>query len=115
MAVRHDVGKPARTVYEVTERLDEFSVVRCFPESGRTHQIRVHLQHLGHPIVCDSLYGRRDAVFLSALKGEEQQPSEEPLLARQALHARRLTIRHPVLKRKTRFEAPMQSADGSAF
>jgi len=105
MAVRPDVGKPARTVYEVVERLGEFTVVRCFPESGRTHQIRVHLRHLGHPIVCDSLYGRRDAIFLSELRGLEQQPAEEPLLERQALHARRLAIWHPVLKRRMRFEA----------
>ena len=105
MAVRHDEGKTARTTYEVVERLGEFSVVRCFPESGRTHQIRVHMHHIGHPIVCDSLYGVRDAIYMSDLTGAEHQPSEEPILERQALHARRLTIWHPVLKRLMCFEA----------
>lgn len=105
MAVRHDQGKAARTVYEVVERLAGFCVVRCFPESGRTHQIRVHMQHIGHPIVCDSLYGVRDAIYPSDLSGAEHQPSEDPILERQALHARRLTIWHPALKREMSFEA----------
>ncbi len=105
MAVRWAGGKEARTVYRVVERLGEFSIVRCFPTTGRTHQIRVHMQHLGHPIVCDSLYGRRDAIYLSDLAGGEQRPSEEPLLERQALHARRLTIYHPALEREMCFEA----------
>ncbi len=107
MAVRYDVGRKARTVYEVAERLGDFSVLRCFPETGRTHQIRVHLQHIGHPIVCDMLYGRRDALYLSGLTGQEHPPSEEPLLARQALHARRLTIHHPALERTVCFEAEL--------
>ena len=105
MAIRHDTGKEASTVYQVVERLGAFTVVRCFPHSGRTHQIRVHLQHIGHPVVCDTAYGRRDAIYPSDLTGEEHQPSEEPLLARQALHARRLTIHHPVLDRSMTFEA----------
>ena len=107
MAVRYDVGRKARTVYEVAERLADFTVVRCFPFSGRTHQIRVHLQHVGHPIVCDAAYGRRDAIYLSDLTGRESNASEEPLLARQALHARRLTIYHPALQREVCFEAEM--------
>jgi 23S rRNA pseudouridine1911/1915/1917 synthase len=104
MAVRHDVGREASTTYEVVERLAGFSVVRCFPHSGRTHQIRVHLRHIGHPIVADALYGHRDAIYLSELTGEEPHPSEEPLLERQALHARRLTIYHPALRREMTFE-----------
>lgn len=107
MAVRFDVGREAKTVYEVVERLGEFTVVRCFPHTGRTHQIRVHLQHIGHPIVCDASYGRRDAIYPSDLTGEESQPFEEPILDRQALHARRLIIHHPVLGRELCFEAPM--------
>jgi len=106
-AVRHDVGKKARTVYEVAERLGEFTVVRCYPETGRTHQIRVHLRHVGHPIACDMLYGAGGAIYLSDLTGGEHPPDDEPLLARQALHARRLTIRHPALERTMCFEAPL--------
>jgi len=104
VAVRHDVGKKASTTYEVVERLGDFTIVRCFPHTGRTHQIRVHLQHIGHPIVADPLYGHRDAIYLSELTGTESRPSEEPLLERQALHARRLTIYHPALRKKMTFE-----------
>ena len=100
-------GKPARTVFEVVERFRRFTVVRCFPQTGRTHQIRVHLQHIGHPIVADSLYGRRDAICLSDLTGGEHAPTEEPLLDRQGLHARRLTIMHPALGQEMTFEAPV--------
>jgi len=100
-------GKSAQTVYKVAERLAGFTVVRCFPKTGRTHQIRVHLKHVGHPIVADSLYGRRDAVYLSELTGGEHDPEEEPLLDRQALHARRITIRHPMTGESMTFEAPM--------
>lgn len=107
MAVRRDGGKPAQTVYEVAERLGKFTVVRCFPKSGRTHQIRVHLRHIGHPIVADMFYGLRDAIYLSDIAGGEHTPSEQPLLDRQALHARRLTIYHPALKKQTTFEAEM--------
>ncbi len=107
MAVRQSVGRPAQTIYEVVERLGRFTVVRCSPLTGRTHQLRVHLQSIGHPIVADSVYGRRDALYLSDLTGGEHFPDEEPLLERQALHARRITIRHPRLGREMTFEAPV--------
>jgi 23S rRNA pseudouridine1911/1915/1917 synthase len=107
MMIEGKNAKTARTVYEVVERLGPFSIVRCFPRSGRTHQIRVHLRHLGHPIVADRLYGRRRAVYLSDLTGAEHPPEEEPLIDRQALHARRLTIYHPGLEKQVTFEAPI--------
>ena len=107
MMISQSAGKPAVTVYEVVERLGSFSIVRCFPKTGRTHQIRVHLQYIGYPIVADATYGRRDAVYASDLSGGEHPPDEEPLLARQALHARRLTIFHPVREEEMTFEAPL--------
>jgi 23S rRNA pseudouridine1911/1915/1917 synthase len=107
MMVRPSAGKPARTVYEVVERLGDFTVVRCYLLTGRTHQIRVHLQFLGHPVVADGLYGRRDAVYPSDLTGGEHAPAEEPIMDRQALHARRITLRHPVLDEEMTFEAPL--------
>ncbi|KPK60356.1 MAG: hypothetical protein AMK73_08190 [Planctomycetes bacterium SM23_32] len=82
-------------------------MVRCYPQSGRTHQIRVHMRHIGHPIVADRLYGRREAVYPSDLTGGERAPSEEPLLDRQALHARRLTILHPISGEEMTFDAPL--------
>jgi len=106
MSVRAD-GKTAQTRYEVAERLGRFAVVRCFPRSGRTHQIRVHMQYIGHPLVCDKLYGRRQTIYASDLTGAEHQPGEPPLIDRQALHARRITIHHPVRNEPMTFEAPM--------
>ena len=114
MAISGRYERSARTRFETVERLGAFTVVRCFPRTGRTHQIRVHLAYMGHPIVCDSLYGRREAVYPSDLTGAEHPPEEEPLLARQALHALRLTIHHPMLDRDMTFEAPL-AADIAAF
>ncbi len=107
MMIEGKNARTARTVYEVVERLGPFSIVRCFPRSGRTHQIRVHLRHLGHPIVADRLYGRRRAIYPSDLTGADHPPEEEPLIDRQALHARRLTIYHPGLEKQVTFEAPI--------
>jgi 23S rRNA pseudouridine1911/1915/1917 synthase len=107
IAVRPDSGRPSQTVYEVVERLGPASIVRCFPKTGRTHQIRVHLAATGHPILADALYGRSDAVYASDLTGQPASATEEPLIARQALHARRLTIHHPVLCKPVMFEAPL--------
>jgi len=107
MAIRQSGGKPARTVYEAVERFRRFTVVRCFPQTGRTHQIRLHLHYIGHPVVADVLYGRRDAIYLSDVLRRDRAPDEEPLLGRQALHARRLTIQHPVWGKEMTFEAPV--------
>ena len=103
--VRADGGKSAQTIYEVVERLGNFTIVRCYPHTGRTHQIRVHMRHVGHPLVADPLYGHRKAIYRSELTGGEHHPAEEPVLERQALHARRITIYHPVLEKKMTFEA----------
>src|SRR5262245_56330440 len=57
MAVRMDVGRPSETYYEVIERYAAHTWVRCMPKSGRTHQIRVHMASVGHPLVSDHVYG----------------------------------------------------------
>ncbi|NLW49773.1 MAG: RluA family pseudouridine synthase [Candidatus Brocadiaceae bacterium] len=107
MRVRPSIGRPAQTVYEVLERLGEFTLVVCRPKTGRTHQIRVHMQYVGHPIVADAFYGVRDCLYPSDLTGGEHVPDEEPLLARQALHARRITFTHPKGGERITVEAPL--------
>jgi len=107
MAVRHDLGKPAQTVYKVAERIGNYSVVRCFPRSGRTHQIRVHMKHIGHPLVGDAQYGSGKAIFKSDFTGEEHKPLEQPLIERQALHARKIKIFHPAKEQFMEFETPV--------
>jgi 23S rRNA pseudouridine1911/1915/1917 synthase len=80
MAVTHR-GKPARTGYKVLERFGRAALVECRLETGRTHQIRVHFQHIRHPLVGDTVYRRGSRHGIA--------------FARQALHAAELTLRHP--------------------
>jgi 23S rRNA pseudouridine1911/1915/1917 synthase len=91
-------GKCAATQFEVRERFDGFSWIQCEPRTGRTHQIRVHLQHRGFPLVGDVDYGGKP-LLLSRLKPHYRLKSghvERPLLDRVALHAERLTVTHPI-------------------
>lgn len=107
MAIRRD-GRPAFTHWEVVERFPAgFALLRCFPKTGRTHQIRVHLKSASMPILCDALYGRRFRVTPSELRGRPKAAGESPVLARQALHARRLAFAHPATGERVEFEAPL--------
>lgn len=86
------------------------TLVRCHPTTGRTHQLRVHLEHRGHPVVGDKLYGRPDAdylEFVARMKAGESvfdAPVDEP--HRQLLHAAALSLRHPADDAEVRFSAP---------
>ncbi|WP_130863919.1 RluA family pseudouridine synthase [Bacilliculturomica massiliensis] len=89
-AVRQD-GYPSVTHYRVLERYLGYTLVELLLETGRTHQIRVHMAHIGHPVVGDILYGKQ----------------EDLLIDRQALHAKSLSLLHPVTRSPLTVEAPL--------
>lgn len=92
--ITHAKGKAATTEYTTVEVFRGFSLLRCKILTGRTHQIRVHLQHLGHSIVCDEWYGEGSPLLLSSLKRDFKisaaTTEERPILSRLALHAAEL-------------------------
>ena len=110
MAIRadHATSRSARTFVEVQERFRGFIALRAFPRTGRTHQIRVHLSHIGCPIVCDPLYTGRRVLTRGELQG--RSPDDQIVLDRLALHARRLALRHPLSGAALQFEAPLPAA-----
>jgi len=87
-------GKKSFTRFICLFSSAHYSVLEAYPETGRIHQIRVHLAALGHPVVCDSLYGKENPVKLSSFKrGWKGDPfDEKPLLARLGLHASELIL-----------------------
>jgi 23S rRNA pseudouridine1911/1915/1917 synthase len=114
-AVRPDIGKPAQTVYTVAERFKGFTLVELAPRTGRTHQLRVHLAHIGHPIVGDYTYGGQmitardimgeaEAKKIAARKTKSAE-LDTPLIDRQALHAYRLQFVHPTQFHRMQLEA----------
>jgi 23S rRNA pseudouridine1911/1915/1917 synthase len=116
-AVRFDEsGKASLTIMRVRERYEvavptgivKYALVELELKTGRTHQIRVHLSYLGHPIVGDDMYGGRHVTPRDL--GDASAPAastDQPLLARQALHATTLGFRHPMTEQPMRFTAPV--------
>ena len=100
-----DRGLEASTFYMTKERLKRFALVECRPKSGRTHQIRVHLTHIGHPLVGDRVYPGKKHVAV---------PRGAPSLKRHALHASGLAFEHPATGERMDFASPLP-ADMQAF
>lgn len=92
MAVVRNGGREAETHYRVLERYEGYSLVECELKTGRTHQIRVHMKYIGHPVVGDPVYTKQKDKFG---------------LAGQLLHARRLLLNHPVTRKEMEFCAPL--------
>lgn len=103
-----DQGKQATTRWRVIERFRYITLVECKLETGRTHQIRVHMQYTGHPVFNDANYGG-DRVLKGTTFTKYKQFVENcfKLLPRQALHARTLSFDHPVTGKRLHFESPL--------
>jgi 23S rRNA pseudouridine1911/1915/1917 synthase len=98
------LSKEAITRYRVLERFSGYSFVQLLPKTGRTHQLRIHMSHIGHPIVGDPFYGGRH-VSVRQVTGRPDDP-DEPHFTRQLLHAHRLTVTHPIHETPLELEAP---------
>lgn len=102
-------GKDAFTRFKLLESLGNYAMVEAYPETGRTHQIRVHLAATGYPIACDPLYGDGKPILLSSLKRRWKGDlyEEKPLIARTALHAEYLSFIHPVSNERFEVSSPL--------
>jgi 23S rRNA pseudouridine1911/1915/1917 synthase len=104
-------AQAAHTRFEVVRRENDATLLLCRPTGGRTHQVRVHLEFLGHPVLGDKLYGRPDEEFLGFVAAVKTDPNRDWAKTfgapRQLLHASRLVLKHPETAAPIAFEAPM--------
>ena len=99
MSVAIDNGRDAITAFKVEEEFRQAALLSVYPQTGRTHQIRVHLAYIGHPIIADQVYGSK----LSS------KIAKKINLKRQFLHAAKLVFTHPVTEKVMEFEDPLPS------
>lgn len=97
MAIVAENGKPAVTHFKVLERFGDYTLVECRLETGRTHQIRVHMTHIGHPLVGDPKYGT----------GTSGKRKDNFSIQGQALHSKSLTLIHPITGRELTFDTEL--------
>jgi 23S rRNA pseudouridine1911/1915/1917 synthase len=107
----HRRGKESLTHFKKIDDLGLFSTLDVQIFTGRQHQIRVHLKHIGLPLFIDPLYGRRESFLLSELKGKNykltKKEEERPLISRLTLHSSKLIFDHPKTGKKMTIEAPV--------
>jgi len=104
-AIRPEIGKEAITFYEVLESFRGFSLLKMIPKTGRTHQIRVHLSYIKHPVVADDMYGGK---LIYPWQLADAEPTvQDPIINRVALHAYTLEFKHPTTDEMMKFEAPV--------
>lgn len=102
-------GKSSKTSYKVIATYDRYALVELLLHTGRTHQIRVHMKHLGAPLIVDDKYGLRNAFYLSSIKKMKipRGKKENPLLSRSSLHASQIKFNHPITEDPVTYEAPL--------
>ena len=104
-AVRPETGKEAITFYHVLEEFRGYALLEINIKTGRTHQIRVHLSHIKHPVVADDMYGGKP-VYPWQLQDAEPA-TQDPIINRVALHANTLEFKHPTTEKMVKFEATL--------
>lgn len=104
-------AKASITHYKVLETIGQYSIIQCQIKSGRTHQIRVHLAHIGLPLAVDKFYGRNEAIFLSEFKKKKyrkkRDEDERALISRLTLHASILEYEHPITRENIRVDSDL--------
>lgn len=108
--IAHKRGKASSTKYKIVNKWGSFSELYLQILTGRMHQIRVHLQYLGHPLIVDDLYGRRNAFYVSEIKKKyntSKYTEEKPILTRSPLHATRIVFFHPHNQNEIDISCPM--------